>query len=80
MSTGYRRRGRSILVEELISSTPLATFLSYPEEIRSSIYTTKILERINKEMKRRINTIEFFSQVKIVEKIIYLVSMELNER
>lgn len=58
----------------------LATFLSYPEEIRSSIYTTKTLERTNKEMKRRIKTIEFFSQVKAVEKIIYLVSMELNER
>ena len=58
----------------------LTTFLDYPEQIRSSIYTINILERANKEIKRRTKTIEVFSYVKAIEKILYLVSTELNEK
>jgi len=58
----------------------LTTFLDYPEQIRSSIYTINILERANKEIKRRTKTIEVFSYVKAIEKILYLISTELNEK
>jgi len=54
--------------------------LDYPEEIRSSIYTINILERANKEIKRRTKTIEVFSYVKAIEKILYLIPTELNEK
>jgi len=39
----------------------LTTFLDYHEEIRPSIYIINILERTNKEIKRRTKTIEVFS-------------------
>ena len=58
----------------------LTTFLDYPEQISSSIYTINILERANKEIKRRTKTIEVFSYVKAIEKILYLISTELNEK
>ena len=58
----------------------LSAFLDYPEEIRASIYTINILERANKEIKRRTKTIEVFSYVKAIEKILYLISTELNEK
>ena len=56
----------------------LSAFLDYPGKIRSSIYTINILERANKEIKRRTKTIEVFSYVKAIEKILYLISTELN--
>ena len=52
----------------------LTTFLDYPEQIGSSIYTINILERANKKIKRRTKTIEVFSYVKAIEKILYLAS------
>ena len=58
----------------------LSAFLDYPEEIRASIYTINILERANKEIKRRTKTIEVFSYVKAIEKILYLISTKLNEK
>jgi len=48
--------------------------LDYPEEIRASIYTINILERANKKIKRRTKTIEVFSYVKAIKKILYLTS------
>ena len=50
----------------------LTTFLDYPEQIRSSIYTINILERANKQIKRRTKTIEVFSYVKAIEKTFIL--------
>jgi len=58
----------------------LSASLDYPEEIRASIYTINILERANKKIKSRTKTIEVFSYVKAIEKILYLVSTELNEK
>jgi len=39
-----------------------------------------ILERANKKIKRRTKTIEVFSYIKAIEKILYLISTELNEK
>jgi len=58
----------------------LSAFLDYPGKIRASIYTINILERANKKMKRGTKTIEVFSYVKAIEKILYLISTELNEK
>jgi len=58
----------------------LTTFMDYPEEIRSYIYTTNMLERLIKEVKRRVKVIEVFSTPESAYKIIYLVLAEMNER
>ena len=52
----------------------------YPEEIRPYIYTTNMLERLMKEIKRRVKVIEVFSTPESAYKVIYLVLAEMNER
>ena len=58
----------------------LTTFMDYPEEIRPYIYTTNMLERLMKEVKRRVKVIEVFSTPESAYKAIYLVLAEMNER
>jgi transposase-like protein len=58
----------------------LLTFLRYPKEIRQFIYTTNQLERLAKEIKRRIKVIEVFPDEGSVERLLYLLLKELNER
>lgn len=52
----------------------------YPEELRPSIYTTNILERFIKEVKRRTKVIEAFPHPDATGKVLYLVASEMNER
>jgi len=54
--------------------------LRYPKEIRQFIYTTNQLERLAKEIKRRIKVIEVFPDEGSVERLLYLLLKELNER
>ena len=46
-------------------SVCLINFLRYPKEIRQFIYTTNQLERLAKEIKRRIKVIEVFPDERI---------------
>lgn len=57
----------------------LTSYYKYPEEIRRTIYTTNVLERFIKEVKRRSKVIEVFPKPESAEKIVYLVAMEMNE-
>jgi putative transposase len=58
----------------------LVAFLNHPEPIRPHIYTTNLLERLMKEIKRRVKVIEVFCSEEAAEKVLYLVLSELNER
>ncbi len=58
----------------------LITYLRYPEELRPYIYTTNILERFIKEVKRRTKVIEVFPHAEASEKVLYLVASEMNEK
>ena len=58
----------------------LMTYLSYPEELRPFIYTTNILERFIKEVRRRAKVIEVFPHPDATGKVMYLVAAEMNER
>ena len=57
----------------------LSTFMECPEEIRSYLYTTNMLERLMKEIKRRVKVIEVFSTPESAYKVIYLVLIDINE-
>jgi transposase-like protein len=54
--------------------------LRYPKEIRQFIYTTNQLERLAKEIKRRIKVIEVFPNEGSAGRLLYLILKELNER
>jgi putative transposase len=47
--------------------------MKYPEQVRSYIYTTNQLERINKEIRRRTKTIEIFSSEESMVSVLYLI-------
>ena len=57
----------------------LTTYLSYPQELQPFIYTTNALERFAKEVKRRAKVIEPFSQPEAEEKILLMVTEQMNE-
>ncbi|MCG3421268.1 IS256 family transposase [Oceanobacillus jordanicus] len=58
----------------------LLTFLDYPRIIQPQIYTTNTIERTIKEVKKRTKSMNSLPSEKAVEKIVYLVSKDYNER
>lgn len=58
----------------------LLAFLKHPRENRPYLYTTNQLERLVKEVKRRVKVVEVFCGEEAVEKLLYLVLSGLNER
>lgn len=58
----------------------LLTFMNFPAGLRRYIYTTNMLERLNKEIKRRIKVIESFSNEHSLEKMLYLILREEDEK
>jgi putative transposase len=57
----------------------LTTYLSYPKELQPFIYTTNALERFAKEVKRRAKVIESFSHPEAEEKVLLMVTEQMNE-
>jgi len=58
----------------------LLTFLKYPESIQRVIYTTNLIERAIKEIRKRIKVIGALPSVGSVEKFVYLRIAVLNEK
>jgi len=58
----------------------LLTFLRYPESIQRVIYTTNLIERTIKEIRRRVKVIGALPSVSAVEKFVYLRVAMLNDR
>ena len=58
----------------------LLAYMEFPEEIRGMIYTTNQIERLFKELKRRLKVMEQLQGEKGTEKIIYVILRELNDR
>jgi putative transposase len=58
----------------------LSTYFQYPESIRRSPHSSNIIERMNKELRRRIRVIDSLPTQSAAMKIIYLRVAELNER
>ncbi|WP_173790635.1 transposase, partial [Desulfurobacterium indicum] len=58
----------------------LLTFLKYPESVRRVIYTTNLIERTIKEIRKRVKVIGALPSVRAVEKFVYLRVAVLNDR
>ena len=58
----------------------LLTFLKYPESIQRVIYTTNLIERTIKEIRKRVKVIGALPSVDAVEKFVYLRVAMLNDR
>src|SRR5690606_2998629 len=55
-------------------------FYQYPEKIRESIYTSNAIERTNKEIRKRLRPMNSLPNIEAAEKIVYLFSIDYNER
>ena len=58
----------------------LFTYFQYPDNIRRSLHSSNIIERMNKEIRRRIKLIDTLPSECAAMKIIYLRVAELNEK
>lgn len=58
----------------------LLTFYKYPEKIREAIYTSNAIERTNKEIRKRLRPMNSLPNIEAAEKIVYLFSVDYNER
>ena len=58
----------------------LLKYYDYPEPIRRSIHSSNLIERMNKEIRRRIKIIDSLPTEESAMKIIYLRVAEINEK
>ena len=58
----------------------LFTYFQYPDSIRRSLHSSNIIDRMNKEIRRRIKVIDSLPSESAAMKIIYLRVAELKER
>lgn len=58
----------------------LLTFLKYPGSLRKYIYTTNIIERTIKEIRKRLKTMNSLPSIEAVEKIVFLTAQDYNQR
>jgi len=58
----------------------LLTFMGYPEELWSVIYTTNWIERVIKEIRKRLRPMNSLPTERAAEKILYLKAVEINDR
>lgn len=58
----------------------LLTFYKYPAMIRGAIYTSNPIERMNKEIRKRLRPMNSLPNIEAAEKIIYLCAIDYNEK
>lgn len=58
----------------------LLTFYKYPAMIKEAIYTSNPIERMNKEIRKRLKPMNSLTNIDAVEKIVYLDTIAYNER
>jgi putative transposase len=58
----------------------LLTFYKYPSLIKDAIYTSNPIERMNKEIRKRLKPMNSLTNMDAAEKIVYLDTIEYNER
>ncbi|WP_123040486.1 IS256 family transposase [Cohnella candidum] len=64
--------------EEQLST--LLTFYKYPPLIKEAIYTSNPIERMNKEIRKRLKPMNSLTNMDAAEKIVYLDAIDYNER
>jgi putative transposase len=58
----------------------LLTFFKYPKDVQPYLYTTNLIERLNREVRKRLKTMDSLPNIEAAEKIIYLNVTDYNDR
>lgn len=64
--------------EEQLST--LLTFYKYPKQVKEAIYTSNPIERMNKEIRKRLKPMNSLTNMDSAEKIVYLSVIGYNDR
>ena len=65
-------------MKKLAETANLFTFYQFPEEIRQSIYSTNLIENVNKEIKRRVKKHILFPDESALERFLVGLFEEYN--
>lgn len=80
---GFKDRWRKQYPKEVLSweeqLPTLLTFYKYPPLIRAAIYTNNPIERMNKEIRKRLKPMNSLTNTEAAEKIIYLQAIDYND-
>lgn len=68
------------VIETLDNNRNLLTFFDYPKEIRHSIYTTNLIEALNKQIKRKFKMKEQFPTEQSMEKYLVAQFNQYNDK
>lgn len=68
------------VVEKFSDTRSLFSFYKYPKEIRSSIYTTNLIENMNKQLKRTTKRKEQFPNEEALDRCVFCCYSEFNGR
>jgi len=81
---GFKDRWRKQYPKEVKSweeqLPTLLTFYKYPPLTWPAIYTTNPIERMNKELRKRLKPMNSLTNIESAEKIIYLQALDYNEK
>ncbi|WP_145410815.1 IS256 family transposase [Paenibacillus xylanexedens] len=81
---GFKDKWRKLYPKEVKSweeqLPTLLTFYNYPVLTRPAIYTTNPIERMNKELRKRLKPMNSLTHIGAAEKIIYLQATDYNEK
>ncbi|WP_175987086.1 IS256 family transposase [Bacillus sp. Marseille-Q1617] len=58
----------------------LLTFFKYPKDVQKYLYTTNLIERLNREVRKRLKTMDSLPNIEAAEKIIYMNVSDYNDR
>lgn len=68
------------MVEKFSDTRSLFSFYKFPQEIRQSIYTTNLIENMNKQLKRTTKRKEQFPNVDALDRCAYCYYSDMNAR
>ena len=80
LEEGWVRKYPELVAKWVNKSHALLEFLNHPKSIRSYLYTTNQLERLMKELKRRTKVVEISCGPEALQKLVYLVLVQENEK
>ncbi|OJG34104.1 transposase [Enterococcus devriesei] len=67
-------------IEKVYNWAELATFFKYPAELRRIIYTTNMIERFHRQLRKTTKSKSVFPSDESLLKMLYLITMDVTKK